>query len=87
MKNHYATIIVTLLVTVIGYFLANHYIVVCGMYLNPFVYFDTWNIVDGWKSIEASDIKVNFLNGSVILLISGILLFCIGLLSKRKVTS
>lgn len=84
MKNHYATIIMTIIVVVIGYFLANHYIAMNGMHINPFVYFDTWNIVDGWKSILANDTKVNYLNGSIILLIGGSILFCIGLLSSRK---
>ncbi|WP_042477321.1 hypothetical protein [Bacillus ndiopicus] len=84
MKNHYATIVVTLIVAAVGYFLANRYIALSGMYINPFVYFDTWNVVDGWKSILARDSKINYLNGSIILLISGSILFCIGLLSKRK---
>lgn len=87
MKNHYATIIATLIIVIAGYSLGNQYIEMSSMYINPFVYFDTWNIVDGWKSIEANNSKVNFLSGTVILFISGSLLFCIGLLSKRKVTS
>lgn len=87
MKNHYTTIIMTIIVVAVGYFIADHYIAMNGMYINPFIYFDTWNVVDGWKSIAANDTKVNFLNGSAILFISGSLLFCIGLLSKRKVSS
>ncbi|WP_079526250.1 hypothetical protein [Solibacillus isronensis] len=70
-----------------GYFAGNHYIELTSSMYNPFVYFDTWNIVDGWKSIEANNGKVNFLTGAVILLISGSLLFCMGLLFKRKVIS
>ncbi|CAM3114353.1 hypothetical protein FITA111629_04460 [Filibacter tadaridae] len=84
LKNHYATVIVTLLVGFAGYFLANQYISVNNMFLNPFVYFDTWNIVDGWKSIAANSSKVNFINGCIILLVSGFLLFFMGLLSGRK---
>ena len=87
MKNHYASIVVTLIIVIVGYSLGNHYIEINNMYFNPFIYFDSWNIVDGWKSIEANNGKVNFLNGTVILFISGSLLFCIGLLFKRKVTS
>ncbi|WP_107838721.1 ABC transporter permease subunit [Metasolibacillus meyeri] len=85
MKNHYVTIVLTIIVVVVGYFLASHYIAMDGMYINPFVYFDTWHVVDGWKSILARDSKVNVFNGTMILLISGSLLFCIGLLGKRKV--
>lgn len=84
MNNHYATIVITLIIAIVGFFLGNHYIAIEGMYMNPFVYFDTWNIVDGWKSIEASNGKVNFLSGSVILLTCGSLLFCIGLLTRKK---
>ncbi|MBE1555920.1 hypothetical protein [Sporosarcina limicola] len=84
LKNHYATIIITLIITFAGYFLANQYTSINGMYLNPFVYFDTWNIVDGWKSIVADSSKVNFINGCISLLVSGFLLFCMGLLSGRK---
>ncbi|MEK5080116.1 hypothetical protein MKX73_14395 [Solibacillus sp. FSL W7-1436] len=87
MKNHYAAIIVTSLLVIAGYFAGNHYIELSSSMYNPFVYFDTWNIVDGWKSIEANNGKVNFLTGTVILLISGSLLFFVGLLVKRKVTS
>lgn len=63
MKNHYASIVVTLIIVIVGYSLGNHYIEMNSMYTNPFVYFDTWNIVDGWKSIEANNGKVNFLTG------------------------
>jgi hypothetical protein len=87
MKNHYAAIVVTLIISILGYSFGNHFIEINTMYFNPFVYFDTWNIIDGWKSVEANDGKVNFLNGTVILLISGSLLFFIGLLFRRKVTS
>lgn len=83
MKHHYATIVLTLMITIIGYFIGHHYIAMDGNFLNPFVYFDTWNIVDGWKSIEAQNDKVNFINGSIILLIGGGILFCIGLLPKK----
>ena len=84
LKSHYATIIVTLMLAFLGYFLANQYISMNGMYLNPFVYFDTWNIIDGWKSILANSSKVNFINGFIILLVCGFLLFFMGLLSGRK---
>ncbi len=84
LKNHYATMIITLMIAFAGYFLANQYTSVNGMYLNPFVYFDTWNVVDGWKSIVADSSKVNFINGCIILLASGFLLFFMGLLSGRK---
>ena len=87
MKNHFAAIVVTLIISILGYSFGNHFIEINTMYFNPFVYFDTWNIIDGWKSVEANDGKVNFLNGTVILLISGSLLFFIGLLFRRKVTS
>lgn len=87
MKNHYAAIIVTSILVIAGYFAGNHYIELTSSMYNPFVYFDTWNIVDGWKSIEANNGKVNFLTGAVILLISGSLLFFMGLLFKRKVIS
>ncbi len=87
LKNHYTVIVVTFIIVIAGYSLGNHYIEINSSIYNPFVYFDTWNIVDGWKSIEANNGKVNFLNGTVILLISGSLLFCIGFLFKRKVTS
>lgn len=85
-KNQYASIVITLIIAGVGYSLGNQYIEMSSIY-NPFVYFDTWNIVDGWKSIEASNGKVNFHNGTVILLISGSLLFCTGLLFRKKVTS
>lgn len=87
MKNHYAAIIVTSILVITGYFAGNHYIELTSSMYNPFVYFDTWNIVDGWKSIEANNAKVNFLTGTGILLIGGILLLGLGLLFKRKVTS
>ncbi|WP_339176130.1 hypothetical protein MKY51_06980 [Solibacillus sp. FSL R5-0691] len=87
MKNHYAAIIVTSILVITGYFAGNHYIELTSSMYNPFVYFDTWNIVDGWKSIEANNGKVNFLTGTGILLIGGILLLGLGLLFKRKVTS
>lgn len=85
-KNQYASIVITLIIAVEGYSLGNQYIEMSSIY-NPFVYFDTWNIVDGWKSIEAGNGKVNFQNSTVILLISGSLLFCTGLLFRKKVTS
>ncbi|MEK4385643.1 hypothetical protein MKZ25_07500 [Solibacillus sp. FSL W7-1464] len=87
LKNHYAAIIVTFILVIAGYFAGNHYIELAISLYNPFVYFDTWNIVDGWKSIEANNGKMNFLTGTVILLISGTVLFGMGLLFKRKVTS
>lgn len=87
MKNHYAAIIVTSILVITGYFAGNHYIELTSSMYNPFVYFDTWNIVDGWKSIEANNAKVNFLTGTGILLIGGILLLGLGLLFKRKVNS
>lgn len=83
-KNHYVSLIITLLVAVVGYYLANQYITISFMYLNPFVYFDTWNIVDGWKSVLASSSVVNFRNGSMILLFSGLLLFLLGFIPRRK---
>lgn len=86
MKNHYAVIVVTCIVVMTGYSFGNYYIDMASSVYNPFIYFDTWNIVDGWKSIEASNRNVNFLNGVIILFISGSLLFCLGLLSKRKVS-
>ena len=84
LKNHYATIVITLIIAAAGYFSANEYSSMNGMHLNPFVYFDTWHIVDGWKSIVADSSKVNFINGCIILLVSGFLLFFMGLLSGRK---
>lgn len=84
-KNHYVSIVVTLILFIAGYSLGNHYITMSGNVYNPFIYFDTWNIVDGWKSIEASSRNVNFLNGIGILLISGSLLFCLGFLFRGKV--
>ncbi|QTD40023.1 hypothetical protein [Sporosarcina sp. Te-1] len=84
LKNHYATIIITLLISFVGYFLANQYTSASFMYLNPFVYFDTWNVVDGWKSIVADSSKVNFAIGCLILFSSGVLLFLPGLLPIRK---
>lgn len=86
-KNHYAAIVVTLFIVIAGYTVGNHYIEMTGNFYNPFVYFDTWNIVDGWKSIEAQNAQVNFQNGAVNLFISGSLLFMIGLLFKRRVAS
>lgn len=83
-KNHYVTILITLLLAFVGYFLADQYTTATFVYLNPFTYFDTWNIVDGWKSIVANSSAVNFTNGWIILLTGGILLFVIGLLSGRK---
>lgn len=41
-------------------------------------------VVDGWKSIVANSAAVNFINGSIILFVSGILLFIIGLLAGRR---
>ncbi|MCG3087600.1 cytochrome b/b6 domain-containing protein [Sporosarcina cyprini] len=84
LKNHYATIIITLLVSFLGYFVANQYIATPFMYVNPFVYFDTWNIVDGWKSIVASSTQVNFINGCISLFATGLLLFIVGWVSGRK---
>lgn len=86
MKNHYAAIVVTCIIVIAGYSLGNQYIDMASTFFNPFIYFDTWNVVDGWKSIEANNINVNFINGTGILVISGSLLFCLGLLVKRKVT-
>ena len=83
-KNYYVSLVITLLVSVLGYYFANQYITTSFMYLNPFVYFDTWNIVDGWKSVLASSSSVNFRNGSMILLLSGLLLFLIGFIPRRK---
>ncbi|MBD7984082.1 hypothetical protein H9649_05780 [Sporosarcina sp. Sa2YVA2] len=83
-KNHYVTIIITLLLVFAGYFLASQYVSARYIFLNPFTYFDTWNVVDGWKSIVANSAAVNFINGSIILFVSGILLFIIGLLSGRR---
>lgn len=83
-KNHYVTIIITVLISVAGYFLANQYITVSFMHLNPFIYFDTWHIVDGWKSVLSNSPTVNFNNGLMILLSSGLLLFLIGFIPKRK---
>ena len=87
MRNHYAVIVVTCIIAIAGYMFGNQYIAMDSSMYNPFIYFDTWNIVDGWKSIEASNGSVNFQNGTIILFISGSLLFCLGLLSKRKVTT
>lgn len=83
-KNQYVTIIITLLLAFAGYFLASQYTSASYMFLNPFTYFDTWNVVDGWTSIVANSAAVNFINGSIILFVSGILLFIIGLLSGRR---
>ena len=83
-KNYYVSLVITLLVSVLGYYFANQYITTSFMYLNPFVYFDTWNIVDGWKSVLASSSAVNFRNGSMILLLSGLSLFLIGFIPRRK---
>ena len=87
MRNHYAVIVVTCIIAIAGYTFGHQYIAMDSSMYNPFIYFDTWNIVDGWKSIEASNGSVNFRNGMIILFISGSLLFCLGLLSKRKVTT
>lgn len=86
-KNHYAAIVVTIILVIAGYAVGNHYIEMTGSFYNPFVYFDTWNIIDGWKSIEAQNAQVNFRNGAVNLFISGSLLFMIGLLFRRRVAS
>lgn len=86
MKNHYAAIVVTCIIVIAGYSFGNQYIDMAINFFNPFIYFDTWNIVDGWKSIEANNANVNFINGTGILVISGSLLFCLGLLVKRRVT-
>lgn len=87
LKNHYVTIIITLTLAVAGYFLGNQYITTSFMYLNPFIYFDTWHIVDGWKSVLANSSSVNFNNGWMILLSSGLLLFLIGFISRWKKVS
>ena len=83
-KNHYVTILITLLIGFVGYYLTDQYTTATYMYLNPFTYFDTWNIVDGWKSIAADSSAVNFSNGCIVLLTSGILLFFMGLIAGRK---
>ena len=85
MKNHYAAIIVTLIIAIAGYVAGNYYIELAISVYNPFVYFDTGHIVDGWKSIEANNANVNFLYGTGVLVMIGSLLFCIGLLMNRKV--
>ncbi|WP_339216100.1 hypothetical protein [Solibacillus sp. FSL W8-0372] len=87
MKNHYTAIIVTFLIVIAGYTAGNYYIELTSSFYNPFVYFDTWNVIDGWKSIEANNGRVNFISGTVILLISGSFLFVIGFLFRRRVAS
>lgn len=86
LRNHYAAIVVTCIITIVCYSFGNQYIDLPINFFNPFIYFDTWHIVDGWKSIEANNANVNFINGMGILVISGSLLFVLGLFVKRKVT-
>ncbi|MBD7985520.1 hypothetical protein H9649_13065 [Sporosarcina sp. Sa2YVA2] len=83
-RNQYATIMITLLLTFSGYFLANYDIEASWIYLNPFIYFDTWNVIDGWSSIEANSSKVNFVYGTNVLFSGGLLLFIAGLLGRKR---
>lgn len=82
--NQYATIMITLLLLFAGLFIGNNYIEASWIYLNPFLYFDTWNIVDGWSSIEANSSKVNYVYGTIVLFSGGLLLFIAGLLGRKR---
>ncbi|WP_238600757.1 hypothetical protein, partial [Metasolibacillus meyeri] len=86
LKSHYAAIVVTGIIVIAGYALGNHYITMTSSVYNPFIYLDTWNIVDGWKAIEADNGYVNVRNGMLLFFISGSLLFGLGFLGRRKVT-
>ncbi|WOV87188.1 hypothetical protein QWT69_15210 [Sporosarcina oncorhynchi] len=87
MKNQYMTIIAVIIVTIMGYLIANQFPEMPFSYLNPFLYLDTWNVVDGWKSIVTSSNYVNVMNGSLVLLASGFILFLAGLIQVRKKVS
>ncbi|QTD42774.1 ABC transporter permease [Sporosarcina sp. Te-1] len=83
LKNQYVVIIATLIITVGGY-LVTSYPSASVMSLNPFLYFDTWHVVDGWKSILTESSLVSTGMGCIVLFTSGLLLFIIGLLPNKK---
>lgn len=83
MKNHYYTIITTLVIVMIGYWLG----IQKAILFNPFIYFDTWKVVDGWKTIETSSIYATPLTGITLLVVVGSILFLAGFFVKRKVNS
>lgn len=84
LTNHYGAIMVTFLFVVSGYLVGQKFIVADWAYLNPFVYFQTWHVVDGWLSIQAHSTKINALMGSVLLFGSGVVLFLLGLIGKVR---
>ncbi|WP_143544277.1 hypothetical protein [Salinicoccus kekensis] len=83
-KHHYVTSLVTLAVIAIGYASTLFYTEASWMWLNPFIYFDVWDVADGWQSIVVNDPRVNFANGAIILTILSVVLLIIGLISNRK---
>ncbi|REB07854.1 hypothetical protein DVB69_07650 [Sporosarcina sp. BI001-red] len=87
MNHPYAAILTTLFLTIAGVVAASQFPAHDLMVFNPFLYFDTWNIADGWKSVEANSASVNVLTGCLVLVIGGFALFLLGLLSPGKKVS
>lgn len=86
MKNQYAVVIATLLITVAGYLFASQYPSLYMMF-NPFLYFNTWHVVDGWQSILLESPLVNVGTGCLVLIAAGTVLFLVGLIpNKGKVS-
>lgn len=84
LRNHYVTMLVTIVLTLLGYVFGNYYINEDWMWLNPFIYFNIWDIADGWQSVYADNVRMNLTSGVVISSCVSLLLFAIHLLKKKK---
>lgn len=83
LKNYYVTVVLTLVVVIIGYWTGTQTV----KWWNPFIYFDTWRVVDGWKTIEAASQYATPLTGIGILVVAGSVLFITGFFVKIRAVS
>lgn len=78
--QHLLTVYTTaLLICIGGFVVSNHYLSNMA-YLSPFTYFDIHKIINGEKATLLDQSSINILSGSVVLLVSTVLLFFIGYL-------
>ncbi len=84
LTNHYVTIGATLALVVVGYVLGTYYIEETWSWLNPFIYLNVWDVVDGWQSVYADNVKINMQNGIIITTSISIMLVIVHLLKRQK---
>lgn len=84
LTNHYVTIGATLALVVVGYVLGTYYIEETWSWLNPFIYLNVWDVVDGWQSVYADNVKINMQNGIIITTSISIILVIVHLLKRQK---